>query len=99
MDSKLTLADIANKAGITMSYLSRIEADLLIPKPDTLENIVTALQDDISTYIPFLLKKYFREDSPIHRFNDEATEGKWEELGDDFTCPECGVGKEDYVTQ
>ena len=24
-------------------------------------------------------------------------EGKWEDLPDDFTCPECGVGKEDYV--
>jgi rubredoxin len=29
--------------------------------------------------------------------HDEATEGKWEDLPADFTCPECGVGKEDYV--
>ena len=28
--------------------------------------------------------------------HDEATEGKWNELPEDFTCPECGVGKEDY---
>jgi rubredoxin len=28
--------------------------------------------------------------------HDEATEGKWENLADDFTCPECGCGKEDY---
>jgi len=28
--------------------------------------------------------------------HDEATEGKWETLPDDFQCPECGVGKEDY---
>jgi len=27
---------------------------------------------------------------------DESTEGKWEELSEDFQCPECGVGKEDY---
>jgi rubredoxin len=28
--------------------------------------------------------------------HDEETEGKWEELGDDFLCPECGCGKQDY---
>jgi rubredoxin len=28
--------------------------------------------------------------------HDEATEGKWEELSEDFTCPECGVGKNEY---
>jgi rubredoxin len=28
--------------------------------------------------------------------HDEATEGKWETLPEDFQCPECGVGKEDY---
>jgi len=28
--------------------------------------------------------------------HEEAIEGVWEELPDDFTCPECGVGKEDY---
>jgi rubredoxin len=28
--------------------------------------------------------------------HDEATEGKWEDLPEDFECPECGVGKEDY---
>jgi rubredoxin len=26
-----------------------------------------------------------------------ALAGKWEDLPDDFECPECGVGKEDYV--
>ena len=29
--------------------------------------------------------------------HDEELEGKWETLPDIFTCPECGVGKEDYV--
>jgi rubredoxin len=29
--------------------------------------------------------------------HDEATEGRWEDLPDDFECPECGVGKSDYV--
>jgi rubredoxin len=30
--------------------------------------------------------------------HDEATEGKWEELDETFTCPECGVGKTEYET-
>jgi rubredoxin-NAD+ reductase len=30
--------------------------------------------------------------------HDEDLEGKWEELGDDFLCPECGVSKADYET-
>ena len=28
--------------------------------------------------------------------HDEAVEGVWDSLPDDFECPECGVGKEDY---
>ena len=28
--------------------------------------------------------------------HDDTIEGKWEDLGDDFTCPECGCGREDY---
>ncbi len=28
--------------------------------------------------------------------HDEELEGAWDTLPDDFTCPECGVGKEDY---
>ena len=28
--------------------------------------------------------------------HDEATEGKWDELPDDFLCPECGVDKSGY---
>ena len=28
--------------------------------------------------------------------HDEATEGLWNELPEDFTCPECGCGKEEY---
>jgi rubredoxin len=32
-----------------------------------------------------------------HVHNDKL-EGVWEELGEDFTCPECGVGKDDYET-
>jgi rubredoxin len=28
--------------------------------------------------------------------HDEKTEGRWEELADDFVCPECGVSKDDY---
>jgi len=28
--------------------------------------------------------------------HDEEIEGKWEDLSDDFLCPECGCGKEDY---
>jgi rubredoxin-NAD+ reductase len=28
--------------------------------------------------------------------HNEELEGKWEELGDEFLCPECGCGKQDY---
>jgi rubredoxin len=28
--------------------------------------------------------------------HDEETEGAWEDLDDNFCCPECGVGKADY---
>jgi rubredoxin len=28
--------------------------------------------------------------------HDEETEGKWEDLPDDFMCPECGGLKQDY---
>ena len=30
--------------------------------------------------------------------HDEELEGKWDELSSDFTCPECGVGKDEYET-
>lgn len=29
--------------------------------------------------------------------HDNELEGAWATLEDDFECPECGVGKEDYV--
>ena len=29
--------------------------------------------------------------------HDEELEGNWDQLPEDFLCPECGVGKEDYV--
>lgn len=28
--------------------------------------------------------------------HDPITEGSWDTLPDDFECPECGCGKEDY---
>jgi len=28
--------------------------------------------------------------------HDELAEGKWDELPDDFLCPDCGVDKSDY---
>ena len=28
--------------------------------------------------------------------HDSELEGQWNELPDDFICPECGCGKEDY---
>jgi len=28
--------------------------------------------------------------------HDEAVEGRWDELSEDFLCPECGVGKDEY---
>lgn len=30
-----------------------------------------------------------------HEHNEEL-EGRWADLDDDFSCPECGVGREDY---
>ncbi len=31
---------------------------------------------------------------------DEAAEGvKWDDLGDDFVCPVCGVGKDDFSAE
>lgn len=29
--------------------------------------------------------------------HDEELEGVWETLPSEFICPECGVGKEDYI--
>jgi rubredoxin len=29
--------------------------------------------------------------------HDEELEGVWETLPKEFVCPECGVGKEDYI--
>jgi rubredoxin len=29
--------------------------------------------------------------------HDEDLEGKWEDLPEDFPCPECGGFKQDYV--
>ena len=31
--------------------------------------------------------------------HDEATEGVWDTLPEDFTCPECGVGKDEYEVE
>lgn len=28
--------------------------------------------------------------------HDEELEGSWDSLPDDFVCPECGCGREDY---
>jgi rubredoxin len=28
--------------------------------------------------------------------HDEQIEGDWDSLPDNFECPECGCGKEDY---
>ena len=30
--------------------------------------------------------------------HDEETEGKWDDLPEDFPCPECGGFKVDYET-
>jgi transcriptional regulator with XRE-family HTH domain len=83
MDLKLNLADIAKKVGVTVSYLSRIEADLQIPKPDTAESIAIALGEDKSIYVPFLLKKYFSKDSPIHDIYNIINQTKLEKIDAD----------------
>ena len=30
-----------------------------------------------------------------HEHNEEL-EGKWDDLDESFTCPECGCGKDEY---
>lgn len=30
--------------------------------------------------------------------HDEEEEGNWDTLPDNFSCPECGCGKEEYVS-
>jgi len=30
--------------------------------------------------------------------HNETIEGKWDELPEDFTCPDCGCGKDEYET-
>jgi rubredoxin len=30
--------------------------------------------------------------------HDEEVEGDWDSLSEDFTCPECGCGKDEYET-
>ena len=34
-----------------------------------------------------------------HVYDEEAEGVKWEDLGDDFVCPLCGVGKEDFAPE
>jgi rubredoxin len=29
--------------------------------------------------------------------HNEELEGKWDELPEEFLCPECGVSKDDYM--
>ena len=29
--------------------------------------------------------------------HDEAVEGAWQDLPDDFLCPECGCGIDEYL--
>jgi len=29
--------------------------------------------------------------------HDPETEGAWDELPEDWSCPDCGFGKEDYI--
>jgi rubredoxin len=31
--------------------------------------------------------------------HDNEVEGDWDRLPEDFLCPECGCGKEDYIEQ
>ena len=31
-----------------------------------------------------------------HIYDEDKEKIKWHDLPDDWTCPECGVGKEDF---
>ena len=32
-----------------------------------------------------------------HEHNEDL-EGRWDELSEDFACPECGCGKDEYYS-
>ena len=32
-----------------------------------------------------------------HEHNEDL-EGRWDELSEDFVCPECGCGKDEYYS-
>ena len=74
MDSKLSLLQVAKKAGLTEGYLSRIEADKQVPAPEIMEAIGKFLEIEDAIYSPFLLEKLFPKDNPIHRLNKERTQ-------------------------
>lgn len=47
--SKLSLNDLAERADISPSHLSRIERGLTVPSYDVLDNIATALGSDLNS--------------------------------------------------
>lgn len=57
MDLSLTLLEVANKVGITESYLSRIEADKKIPDTPVIVKIAYFLKDNVEYYLKFSLQK------------------------------------------
>ncbi len=57
MDLGLTLLEVANKVGITESYLSRIEADKKIPDAPVVIKIAYYLKDNVEVYLKFSLQK------------------------------------------
>ena len=46
---KLSLNDLAERAGISPSHLSRIERGLTVPSYDVLDNIATSLDSDLTS--------------------------------------------------
>ena len=57
MDLKLTLLEVAKSAGVTESYVSRIEADKQVPELPVVIKIALFLKDNAELYIRTAIEK------------------------------------------
>lgn len=59
--------------------------------------IITHIKEHIMKYVCIICGYVYDEDAGDPD-NDIEPGTLWDELPDDFTCPECGVSKEDFET-
>ena len=57
MDLKLSLLEVAKSAGVTESYVSRIEADKQIPELPVVIKIALFLKDNVELYVRTAIEK------------------------------------------